>query len=1282
MNLTIKMKMKLLLLALAALAAISTAFSQNRPSVYVDTLANLDARTPIANETVHVRGASTVGDWGNVVLPYVYNATATNAVDRFSRAPISGVGRYIHRWDGDASAFGVSTNLSDNGALINTANAVAISKGIPLTIPEGQFKVSTWINLISGSHIRGKGMGKTVILRNSASDAQTNNLIYATIQTPGVFNPYTTNGGHGADVIPSVSKIVLEDLAVSEAPGSYSGFAIALFAAEDSTIQRVYVYGVTNHWAITLHGNRLKAVDNRIDNTGNIYQDGIHLIGGQDCIISRNVIRSGDDSIAISTPWMVDPHIRNILVSDNSLYSSHGHVLRMTQENGNATNLFEGIRFVNNSGTGGFYRNGILRFNSSSSNATLTLRDISVSKSAFQMGSFTDHSSDVNQGGFGIYAEDCQGLKFENVTVGPTIFESFRFISCDDIELNNCTAVGATYSGFFNNTIRVENTRKFTVNGGDIRNVAGYGAQMISLANVTSVDINNAFLSNSVVAGGTVGTFSNSTATAVGRIQMFGNTINSRSYALLCSVYDPVEFEFIDNKYTAPLNTIAAFVAANRPVPAPARTVDTLAALVALPPDIFKPFVVVQGRAAAYDWGNGRLWKYEPASAVATNEFNLATSTGTGRWTHTWDGDGRTLGVIGDTGADMYSVFTNAIAVSVAQQRTLKIRGTIRVSNTLILSDRVDIEGEIGDSSTVTPGTAIVMTGTNLPILEVRGGRKLGLRNVSVRYLNVQDASQTSSTALYFPSGYQSYMFKFDNVALANGAYGISGSGAVYNGAFRDIWIQDCSRSFIAMEGGGTTVTWDNIYCQNVGVGALATTWRDSATISNVVRANGTNLTFTCSTDLPMLLQTNAYVYITGLAPAAYNGLMVVTAFDTTTDTFTASLNSDPGTDPSDVSGTIQFTPKPIEETPVRFHYGQNTISGLDIEHVFIGASGFAAVAFRGELSSVKDLHLEQVYFTNALTSGQPVHYIRHSGKATKIDAMTMFNFGIVPGRTNAVVGTLAYVGTASAPIIGPISFRDIGMTGASLIPFVEYTGGNPDPIFELWVPGGTARAFGTPFIEQSLGRSPLSYASNLRDGGSYLTAVRLNLTNSIAVITNGAGVDTNFVGMSAFSVDLKNVGARGGNTVLSQFLSDGTNRFYIDGNGRFFVRGQGQQVSEIGKSGLTTSAITMTHDAATDRRMMITGNGIQVVSNSVPSALQAMGLQTTYGGNLIVGIGTAGDGILLGGSGPRWISGTGSPEGVHTAVIGSLYSRTDGGAGTSLYVKESGTGNTGWIAK
>ncbi len=47
-----------------------------------------------------------------------------------------------------------------------------------------------------------------------------------------------------------------------------------------------------------------------------------------------------------------------------------------------------------------------------------------------------------------------------------------------------------------------------------------------------------------------------------------------------------------------------------------------------------------------------------------------------------------------------------------------------------------------------------------------------------------------------------------------------------------------------------------------------------------------------------------------------------------------------------------------------------------------------------------------------------------------------------------------------------------------------------------------------------------------------------------------------------------------------------------------------------------------------------------------------------------------------------RWLAGSGTPEGAITAVVGSMWLRTDGGAGTVLYIKESGAGNTGWIPK
>jgi hypothetical protein len=49
---------------------------------------------------------------------------------------------------------------------------------------------------------------------------------------------------------------------------------------------------------------------------------------------------------------------------------------------------------------------------------------------------------------------------------------------------------------------------------------------------------------------------------------------------------------------------------------------------------------------------------------------------------------------------------------------------------------------------------------------------------------------------------------------------------------------------------------------------------------------------------------------------------------------------------------------------------------------------------------------------------------------------------------------------------------------------------------------------------------------------------------------------------------------------------------------------------------------------------------------------------------------------------GAKILSGTGSPEAVVTAKVGSVFLRSDGGASTTLYVKTSGTGSAGWTAK
>lgn len=51
-------------------------------------------------------------------------------------------------------------------------------------------------------------------------------------------------------------------------------------------------------------------------------------------------------------------------------------------------------------------------------------------------------------------------------------------------------------------------------------------------------------------------------------------------------------------------------------------------------------------------------------------------------------------------------------------------------------------------------------------------------------------------------------------------------------------------------------------------------------------------------------------------------------------------------------------------------------------------------------------------------------------------------------------------------------------------------------------------------------------------------------------------------------------------------------------------------------------------------------------------------------------------------GSPQRLYSGTGSPENVVAATIGAIYVDEAGGIGSTLYVKEAGSGDTGWAAK
>lgn len=133
--------------------------------------------------------------------------------------------------------------------------------------------------------------------------------------------------------------------------------------------------------------------------------------------------------------------------------------------------------------------------------------------------------------------------------------------------------------------------------------------------------------------------------------------------------------------------------------------------------------------------------------------------------------------------------------------------------------------------------------------------------------------------------------------------------------------------------------------------------------------------------------------------------------------------------------------------------------------------------------------------------------------------------------------------------------------------------------------------------------------------------------------------------------------------------------------NGVFFdtclwVTATGNVIAGTDQNGVVLFATT-----AVTIRSFVFGNAIDIAAgNSVATQLSggaALSTQSMAWGN------SDGAPNLLNHAGNvRILNGTGTPESAQGAGIGSLYVRTDGGAVTTLYVKESGTGTTGWVAK
>ena len=205
---------------------------------------------------------------------------------------------------------------------------------------------------------------------------------------------------------------------------------------------------------------------------------------------------------------------------------------------------------------------------------------------------------------------------------------------------------------------------------------------------------------------------------------------------------------------------------------------------------------------------------------------------------------------------------------------------------------------------------------------------------------------------------------------------------------------------------------------------------------------------------------------------------------------------------------------------------------------------------------------------------------------------------------------------------------------------------------------------------------------STLGSGATTLSIIGSALDTSSSVANYAIEFGANTTGCAVHGVRF----GGGWSATTKTILADATAPYVFTGAGtnthaRFGRTGAGTAgaVGEVLCNQLSSTKVVQSGSLAADSAATFEntadGNGISITTASTtttrPSiscdrAAQGRVISTSAGGSPFAGI----------------FVGNGTPEGVYSAQPGSIFLRKDGGAGTCLYVKESGTGNTGWVGK
>lgn len=303
----------------------------------------------------------------------------------------------------------------------------------------------------------------------------------------------------------------------------------------------------------------------------------------------------------------------------------------------------------------------------------------------------------------------------------------------------------------------------------------------------------------------------------------------------------------------------------------------------------------------------------------------------------------------------------------------------------------------------------------------------------------------------------------------------------------------------------------------------------------------------------------------------------------------------------------------------------------------------------------------------------------------------TYYAYGVKLGSAsqNVIVGNSCYdaVGNTLASVrlesAAAYNFVIPGFIAPGVPPVSDATTGSVNTVIPVGQTqnmilgqGGTLTFNATDVVHQNGGNYPFAHYKNLTSSDEFY--LKSGGSGIIALCTKYQG---------------------GAEETFATFRRYGVDQYALQINGATFngVESTGTDLKLRAKSGaavyLGDTASQPAYVLGSTKLFRHNGRayiGLGNATNEAPLEVRAAASQTAdmvqhtnSGGTVLSGVDVAGCYYLgTGTSLVKWCSGSGSPEGVVTANPGSLYTSTGGGATTTLYVKTSGTGNTGWTAK